>query len=301
MKYVRLNLDFYHPWANNAGYYVARAHNHYKREGIELDITSYDPYRQDSLHRLLRGEIEIACNYPQRLMLHTEQGADPISIAAVNSTTFESLVFDDRRPIHTVKDLEHKKIGTPHSPRVRQVLRYLMEHAGADPASLQFVEYYPAEPDPLLIEKGEIDAIWGTYWSWEGVLARLKNHHISWFKAPELGAPYIHNSILAVRKKTTEEEGDLLRGFLKATKQGFKEAAENPGEAAEIMVMVAPTFTTKEFKAAIEACAPTWNIDQWGRHNPALITEYAQWLASQNILTNGEGHHRSFTQEFLPS
>lgn len=300
MKYIRLNLDFYHPWANNAGYYVARAHNYYKEEGIDLDITSYDPYREDSLHRLIRGEIDIACNYPQRLMLHTEKGDEAVSVAAVNSTTFESLIYDDRKPINSVKDLENKTIGTPQSPRVRQILRYVMEQNGVDPKKVNFVEYYPAEPDPLTINKGEIDAVWGAYWSWEGVLAKLQNPHIKWFQSPELGAPFIHNQVLAVRKETAKTEANIIKSFLKATKRGFAAAAANPEDAAEIMIKVAPMFTVKDFSAAIIACTPTWNLENWGSHDMDNIQSYASWLNSQNMLKSDQGHLNAFTQDFLP-
>lgn len=305
MKYVRMNLDFYHPWANNAGYYLARANGHYEREGIDLDITSYDPYRQDSLHRLLRGEVEVACNYPQRLMLHAEKGADLLSVAAVNSTTFESLIYDNRWPIESVKALEGKTVGTPHSPRVRQVLRYMMQKAGADPGTLNFVEYYPAEPNPLHIEKGKIDAVWGSYWSWEGVLARMENTHITWHRAPDLGAPFIHNQILAVQRRTAEENPDLVRGFLRASRKGFEEAAADPQKAAESMVMVAPNFSVEQFTAAVRACAPTWNISVWGSHDLENIRSYARWLASQELLGRDFVEKEaellgSFSQDFLP-
>ena len=305
MKYVRMNLDFYHPWANNAGYYVARAHGHYEKEGIDLDITSYDPYRQDSLHRLLRGEIDVACNYPQRVMLHIEKGERLLSVAAVNSTTFESLIYDDRRPIESVKDLEGKTVGTPASPRVRQVLRYVMEREGADPNRIGFVEYYPAEPDPLHIEEGRIDAVWGSYWSWEGVLSRLENPHITWHRAPDLGAPYIHNQILAVRSETAGEDPDFVRAFLRATRKGFEEAAADPQDAAKVMVMVAPTFSEHAIAEAVRACAPTWNLSAWGSHDLANIRSYAHWLASQNLLgrdiaESDEELPWAFSQDFLP-
>jgi len=300
MKYIRLNLDFYHPWANNAGYYLARSRGFYEEEGIDLDITSFDPYRDDSLHRLIRGEIDIACNYPQRLMLHTQKGDQAVSVAAVNSTTFESLIFDDRNPIGSVKDLEGKTIGTPRSPRVREVLRYLMEKNGVDPEAVKFVEYYPAEPDPLIIETGEIDAVWGSYWAWEGVLSKLRNPHISWFQSPELGAPFIHNQVLAVRKQTADSDENLIRAFLKATKLGFAAAAADPEEAATVMIKAAPMFTAEDFKAAVTACVPTWNLDNWGSHDMENIQSYASWLKSRNLLKSDQGHLAAFTQAFLP-
>jgi len=299
MTYTRLNLDFYHPWANNAGYYVARHRGYYRDAGIDLDITAYDPYREDSLHRLAAGEIDVACNYPQRLMKHVEEGDQLISVAAVNTTTFESLIYHRRTPITSPRDLEGLRVATPHSPRVRQVLRRLMERSGANPANIEFVEYYPAEPDPLEIESGAFDAVWGSYWGWEGILSHMANPEITWHTAPDLGAPYIHNQILAVTRERVERDPDFVRSFLSATKQGFVEAAADPAMAGEVMVKVAPTFSREQFRLAVETCSPTWGLEQWGRHNMDLILPYAKWLAQEDFIEGTADHSSEFTDRFL--
>jgi NitT/TauT family transport system substrate-binding protein len=301
MTYARLNLDFYHPWANNAGYYVARERGYYREVDIDLDITAYDPFREDSLHRLAAGEIDVACNYPQRLMKHTEDGDELLSVAAVNTTTFESLIYDRRKPVDKLLDLEGRRVATPRSPRVRQVLRRVMEEHAADPAAVEFVEYYPGEPDPLEIETGAFDAVWGSYWGWEGILSRRANEHITWYTAPELGAPSIHNQILAVTRERAEGDGAFVRAFLRATARGFRDAAADPGRAAEVMVMVAPTFSRAQFAAAIAACAPTWGLDAWGGHDLDLIRPYAQWLTGEGFLSWTKGHDGEFTDAFLPA
>lgn len=300
MNYLRLNLDFYHPWANNAGYYVGRALGYYREEGIDLDISSYDPYREDSLHRLARGEIDVACNYPQRLMKHTEKGDEVISVAAINNTTFESLIYDLQRPVNKLADLEGRRVATPHSPRSRQVLRRVMEQHGADPEKVTFLEYHPAEPDPLEIESGAFDAVWGSYWGWEGILSQLRNERIRWYTAPELGAPYIHNQILAVSRERVAVEPDLVRGFLRATARGFRAAAADPEGAGDVMVMVAPMFTRSQFATAVATCAPTWSLDTWGRHDGEQIRTYASWLAQEGFLSRREGHEKAFSDDLLP-
>jgi NitT/TauT family transport system substrate-binding protein len=301
MTYTRLNLDFYHPWANNAGYYVARARGYYHEEGIDLDITPYDPYREDSLHRLAAGEIDVACNYPQRLMRHLEDGDALLSVAAVNDTTFESLIYDRRKPVDKLIDLEGRRVATPHSPRARQVLRHVMAEHGADPAAVEFVEYYPAEPDPLDIERGAFDAVWGSYWGWEGILSQLADEHITWYTAPELGAPYIHNQILAVTRERAAAEPDFVRAFLRATARGFRDAAADPQAAGAAMVLVAPMFSRQQLAVAVEACAPTWGLEAWGRHDFDLIRPYALWLTTEGFLSWTKGHDGEFTDSFLPA
>ncbi|HHT26369.1 MAG TPA: ABC transporter substrate-binding protein [Firmicutes bacterium] len=300
MRYIKLVLDFYHPWANNCGFYYGRDLGFYKAEGIDLDIVSYDPYRGDSLGRLLADEADFAYNYPNRLMLRNEAGDNLLSIAACNNRSFEALIYDKRHPITSFAELEDKVVGVPRSPRVRAVLKYMMAKAGKDPARVSFKEYYPNEPDPLDIHKGVVDCIYGTFWGWEGVLACLQDENIAWKEVSELNAPYCHTQIIAVKKSFAHQDPQLVRGFLRATYKGFAAAAEQPTQAAESMVLVAPYYSKSQFTASITAIAETWHLDAWGRHNMPLIAAYAHWLAAHGFLEAEKGHDKYFTDEYLP-
>ena len=293
-------LDFYHPWANNAGFYLGREKGFYEEEGIDLDIRSYDPYRGDALQRVYRKEADFAFNYPHRLMKLNEEGAHLVSVAACNSRSFEALIYDDRKDIRGFEDLEGKVIGVPRSPRVLTKLKYMMKRAGRDPGKVTLKEFYPTEPDPLKIQEGLIDCIYGSYWGWEALLAQLAEPYINWKEISELGAPYCHNHVIAVDQRLASESPGLIRGFLKATFMGFREAEAHPDEAAEAMIMVAPTFTLYQFEKIIEKISNTWNIGNWGRHNYSLIASYSRWFAEQGFISEAEGHEADFTDEFLP-
>lgn len=300
MRYIRLILDFYHPWANNAGFYYGRDLGYFKEEGIDLDIHTLDPYRGDSLERIIRGEAQFAYNYPNRLMMQNETGARLLSIAACNSRSFEALVYDERHDIRGFADLEDRVVGVPRSPRVRAILRYMMAKAGKDPERVTFREFYPNEPDPLDIQRGEIDCVYGTFWGWEGIIARLEDKHIAWKEVAELGAPYCHTQIIGVREEFANESPELVHSFLRATYRGFRAAAEQPAKAAKSMVLVAPYYTPFQFEKTIEGIASTWNLVDWGRHNHELIQTYTVWLGEHGFIQDPMGHGNDFTDRFLP-
>ncbi len=302
MKYTRLILDFYHPWANNVGFYYGRDLGYFAEEGIDLDIVPYDPYRGDSLERLAKGEAEFAFNYPNRLMKRNEEGDELLSIAACNNRSFEALIYDRRFSIRDFADLEDKVVGVPHSPRVRAVLRYMVAQAGKDPDRVTFREYFPAEPDPLDIARGEYDCAYGTFWGWEGVLAKLKEECIEWKEVSELGAPFCHQKIIAVTQALASDDPQRVKGFLQATYRGFKAAAERPRKAAESMVMVAPYYSAVQFEESIRAIRESWSLDAWGKHNDGLIEAYAGWLAAHGFLEQAAGHAGvDFTDRYLPT
>ncbi len=300
MTELTLNLDFPHRWANNAGYFMAREHNFYREEGIDLSITAADPHGPDSLQRLSRGDVDVACNHPQRLMRHVELEDDVLSVAAVNDTGLESLIFDTRKPVHKMLDLEGNRVATPPSARIQHMLRTVMEQHGADPDRVEFLERRRGDQHPLQIQTGAFDAVWGGYWPWEGVLSQLECDRIDWYTAPELGAPDIHNSVLAVQGKTAREAPDLVRAFLRATGRGFRAAADAPHAAAATMSKLEPSYSDRAFAAAIAATATTWNLDTWGTHDMRLVRDYATWLVSEGFLYWFQRHETGFTDAFLP-
>jgi ABC-type nitrate/sulfonate/bicarbonate transport system substrate-binding protein len=175
----------------------------------------------------------------------------------------------------------------------------MMEREGADPDRARLIEFFPAEPDPLDIAGGDIDCVYGSFWGWEGALARLENENIRWKEVSELGAPWCHSQIIAVNRTLAENEPGLVTGFLRATGRGFAAAAMEPERAAESMIMVAPVFTRAQFTAAVGLIAPTWRTGPgWGTHNLPLIRDYAQWLSRKGFLAH-TCHDQEFTDELL--
>ncbi|MFP4565860.1 MAG: ABC transporter substrate-binding protein [Spirochaetaceae bacterium] len=292
MTPLRLALDAGSPWANDAGYLLARHRGYYRDEGIELEIAR--PYSAAT------GDIR--CLTPYRLMVEVERGAGLRSVAAVNDTTFESLIYDrDHRPVDKLLDLEGRRVAVPPSPRLQEVLTTVMEEHAVDPSRVEFLEYRTADPDPLDIASATIDALWGYPWVWQGVLARAAREEIAWYTAPELGAPYTHARVLAVPADRAAAEPELVRAVLRATARGFRAAADDPHTAAGVLAALLPGSSVQALELCVRACVSTWALERWGRHDAELLAPYAKWLASRGLLSWAQGHGPEFTDEYLPA
>lgn len=290
MTPLRLDFDGALPWANDAGYFVAQHRGYYREEGIELEIASSDS----------EGSRDIVCISPYRLMIEVEQGGDLRSIAAVNNTTFESLIYDRRTPVDKLLDLEGRRVAVPASARLQQLLFTVMEQHAAHPSRVELIEHTSGDPDALEIASGAFHALWGYPWARTGVLARGASEDIAWYTAPELGAPYTHHRVLAVSAARAEEQPELVRAFLRATARGFLAAAADPPAAAAIVTAAAPGIATEGLELSVRACAPAWALDAWGRHDMELLLPYARWLVSEGLLSWAQGHGPEFTDDYLP-
>ena len=295
MTPLRLDFDAASPWANDAGYYVAQARGYYGEEGIELEITGRGPAGPGTA-----GSRDIACISPYRLMVEVEQGADLRSVAAVNNTTFESLIYDRRTPVDKLLDLEDRRVAVPRSARLQQLLSTVMEQHAAEPSRVELIEYCSGDPDPLEIASGAFYALWGYPWAWNGVLARRESEDIAWYTASELGAPYTHHRVLAVCRARAEKEPELVRAFLRATLRGFEAAATDPLRAAAVLSGAVPEIESEGLELSVRACVPAWGLDAWGRHDMELLLPYARWLASEGLLSWAQGHDAEFSDAYLP-
>jgi NitT/TauT family transport system substrate-binding protein len=303
MTTITLSLDYYHPWSNNVGFYLARARGYYLQHGIDVQIHINDPFRGDSLARVAHHEADFGINYPNRLLVQRERGMAVRAVAAINQCPLEALMTLPQQHITRPRDLEGKRLGVPRSERLMGLLRYLMQRDGSDIARVNVVEYYPPEPLPTDIASGAVDATLGTFWVWEAPLGRLAGVDPVVIKTEELGSPPFHAQLLITREALLEQNPVLVRNFVAATASGFAEAASDTEASIAVLQKAAPYFSRALLQDALQVTAPTWGVETgWGTHRPELLEPYAAFLQSIGMLQAASAHQvaLAYTNEVLP-
>ncbi|MFQ3677834.1 MAG: ABC transporter substrate-binding protein [Fimbriimonadaceae bacterium] len=280
---VRVLLDFYHPWPNNAPLFVARKLGFFAERDLDVELACADPFRGDALAHLERGEVQFGLSYPNRLMARVAAGAPLQSVAAVCARPMESLVSPADRPLLHPHELEGKRVGYRKSERMTALLNHLVELDGGDPASVEHVVMYPSEPMPDDLRAGRIDAMFGALWAWEGlhgpVLAGDRLVHV---EIDQIGAPAYNAQVLATR---TDVDSGLVEALVGATAQGATAAAADADAATDIMFEAAPYFPRELHRASLEWVAGNWGLpNDWGRHNYPELRRYAEWLVQAGLV-----------------
>ena len=72
--------------------------------------------------------------------------------------------------------------------------------------------------------------------TWEGVNAELEGRPQSAFRYADYGVPDQHTTLIGASGAWLEESPETARAFLEATQRGYAFAAENPEEAADILI-----------------------------------------------------------------
>ena len=88
---LRVMLEYFHPWPNSAGFYLARERGWYRDAGLDVELVVHDPYHGDTLDHLERGAAAFGVFPSNRLLVRRELGQPLIGVAAINHRGLESI------------------------------------------------------------------------------------------------------------------------------------------------------------------------------------------------------------------
>lgn len=143
--------------------WVAARNGIFKKHGLDVEIVEI-PLTSQSLLVLQAKSVDIALQIPGTAIVAKEQGFDVVLIgqnetAGIHPPVSNALMVAANSPIHTVKELSDKRIGTA-SPRGQAyaALKELFQRAGLSADAVQFIEApFTAHAD--LLRTGQVDAV----------------------------------------------------------------------------------------------------------------------------------------------
>lgn len=303
-----LVLEYFHPWPNSAGFYLARQKKWYEQNGLDLHITVPDSWHGDSLEHLHTQRADFAVAPVNRLLVRRDRGEPLRAIAAINHCALETIQTLKSKNIHRPRDLTGRKLAMNPTPRGLAMVRHLIAADGGDPNTVQIINTEFRELRPEDLSAGLADASFGGYWAWEALMDSPipQEERLVW-PIGQLGAPAYCSYVLCTRDDIIETEPEKVGAFLSVSEKGFLAAAQNPLAALPAYEQATPYFPTDLLSQSLEAIAPTWlHNGKWGELRAEVMKEYTHWLAENGILSNREiwrsaiieaEHHTAFFKQ----
>ena len=143
-------------------------------------------------------------------------------------------------------------------------------------------------PDKLgiweTIIKGKVDATW-IFKNWEGIRAKNECIQLNLFSMKDYGIPYGYSPIIMASKSATESNLEEYLKFIKATKQGYLYAKENPKESVKIISpFVANQDKTIDLLESQEYTSPFYGDDKnWGILEKEKVDVFLDWLKKMDL------------------
>lgn len=218
----KVNLQL--PWVLNsqfAGYIMAREQGFYNDVDIDLTISPGGP-QVNATSFVASGAATIGSVDALVLILANLKGMDLVAVGACFQDNPASIISLKESGITKPADLVGKTVA--HSPAGTSWIlsKAMLQKAGVD---LNSVKYVVSSANELLMNKN-VDAKAG-YALNEALSISLAGYPTSVMRAVDYGIN-AYTEVLFLKRKTVEENPDMVRRFLAATVKGYKFAYDNP-------------------------------------------------------------------------
>lgn len=295
---VSFMLDWI-PNTNHTGIFVAKEKGFY--DELNIDIEIINPPEESVTALVAAGKADFGVSFQDSIaMALNENDVFPIvAVAGLVQHNTSGLISLKEKNINSFKDLEGKTYATWGNTIEQATIKQVMENEGGDFNKVNL--YHSTVTDAVSAIQTNVDSVW-VFEGWDAMMAKVANVDYNFLRFSDVEpALDFYTPVLVSNEKFLEENTDLAKRFLEATKKGYEYAIENPEEAAKILHKYSPEydlnmliesqkFLSKEYKDEVER----WGYIDENRWNNFFKWAYEKGLIEKNI--EGKG----FSNEYLP-
>jgi ABC-type nitrate/sulfonate/bicarbonate transport system substrate-binding protein len=247
------------PTSGIAPLYLGRDKGFFEQRGIELDL-QVAAGGAAIVPAVISGDLDIGYGASVSSAIANAKGL-PIKIvaqgiigASEETNSINKLVVSKSSPIRSPTDLEGGTIAVNTLGSVAEIgIKATLEEHGVDLSKVEFVELALPEM-PAALEKGRVDAIWGT----EPFLSELEAGGARSLYAWDV--EFVPDASLAsyfAGSRFIEEQRATLDRFVDAVNESLTYAQAHPEEVRETI----PKYLEIPPKAAQSMTLPIWGTD----------------------------------------
>jgi NitT/TauT family transport system substrate-binding protein len=274
---VTLRLDW-KPGAQHSPFYLAKEKGYFTQQGIDLDIISGSG-SADSVKNLGTGSVDLALVDALVLVQGLAQQVPMKAVAGYYQYSPISIISPEAKALKTPKDLEGKKIGTKKSSATYQGLMVFLEANKMKQDQIKLVDI-GFGVQPLLVN--QVDAIMGFTMN-EAVEAKANGMPVNEMMIKDFGVSS-YGLTIAASDKFISDKGKLLKGFLKATLQGMKDAKSDPNAAVGSLIKSVPELKTDHELTVLSKTVPVWESEDTKSNGLGWMSESA-WQKTVDTAT----------------
>ncbi|MER1966452.1 ABC transporter substrate-binding protein [Castellaniella sp. GW247-6E4] len=298
---VNFGLDW-SLYGTHAAFFLGLKNGLYAKEGLDVKITEGSG-SATLAQQIARGNQDLGFQDFATMIRGVEQKLPIIAVMRVLSGALCVISRADK-PIKTPKELEGHTMAYSPAESSAQILPALLAKNGVDASKIEVIQ--PAATAKLaLFLQGRVDAIPGNV-NQQVAQAEEKGIKVHYFRFSDFGVNMLANGIVS-NTEFAKKNPEAVRGFVRATRAAFEQAAKNPEAAVDALLSYYPQ----------QADTRSTLLRQWELSLPAFETPYTagkplgwmderDWQETQDILLKYGGLPKAtamnllYTNQYLP-
>jgi putative hydroxymethylpyrimidine transport system substrate-binding protein len=233
LREINVVLDWY-PNALHSFLYIAMDKGYFADEGLKVNI-QFPTNTNDAMSLVAAGKAEVGLYYLHDLIqARTNQDVKIKSIGALLQSPLNAIVSLSEKNINSPADLVGKTIGYSGTPLSEAMVKAIMEHEGADAASVTMQDVGFDLMSSMTT--GNVDATIGCMINHEVPQMEHEGFDVSYFDLTDYGMPNYYEEIFLAGDDTIANDSDMLAGFLRACQKGFADFKADPEAGLKVLL-----------------------------------------------------------------
>lgn len=292
------------PNTNHTGIFVADALGYYEGAGIEVEIVQ--PPENGAELMVASGQAQFGISFQDALAptFASEEPLEITAVAAVLQHNTSGIVSRKGEGIDSPKGLENKRYSTWDGPIELKIIESVIKRDGGDYSKLQLIPNVVTNEAEAL-KNNDTDAVW-IYYAWAGVQCELSGLEFDYFNFVDIDPVFdYYTPVIISNNSFLSENPEVAKAFISATKKGYEYAAENPENAAQILIK---RDTTGSLADSVELVTESqkWiadkyiaDADSWGVIDTERWDNFYNWLYENKLIDRKLESGFGFTNEYL--
>lgn len=229
LEEVNVRLKWLHQ-SQFAGHYVADKKGYYEKNGIKVNLMSFD-YENFPIDNVLSGEAQFGVAGAEDLLISRSKGEKIRALAVIYQNSPVVAYALSSSGIKEPSDMVGKKIGVNVDTEI--TVKAMLERQGIDYDKEMETIIIGFDVAPLL--NGEVDVAAG-YETNEPIQVESAGHAVN-IVAPYKYGIKMYGDVLFTTEEMIEKQPELVEAFVQATLRGWEYALDNPKEAVNLTLM----------------------------------------------------------------
>lgn len=282
-----------------AAYYTAKSKGYYQDEGLDVEIQYSIKGSAGPIEQLVGGNVDLILTDEQSVIMARSKDLEIVAIYPIEPTNVFYIVSEKNKNITKPTDLVGKKVGLISSASGAYAnLLTILQLSKVDNTKVEIVQAGTSVVPAFL--EGKFDA----------AAIHLSQKLLIEEKIPDLNiisaSDYtnISRGHIATTRGLINDNPELIKKFLRATKKGLVYAVDNPEDAVSIYISFNPDAESQR-----KISQDLWNAFIEEHHYktdvPGLQLQ-EEWMKSQDIvydaglITEKTNVSEMFTNDFIP-